>query len=60
MIVADDALYMKRRPSDLLYTSSLLESIDEPLRVKRIQDARMIRPRPRDFRKFDVTYTRLI
>jgi len=37
MIVANDALYTKRRPSDLPYTSPLLESIDEPLRIKRIQ-----------------------
>lgn len=36
MIVADDALYTKRRPSDLPYASPLLESIDEPL-VERIK-----------------------
>lgn len=37
MIVADDALYTKRRPSDLPYASPLLESIDEPLRIERIE-----------------------
>lgn len=44
MIVADDALYTKRRPPDLLYISLLLKSIDEPPEVKRIQNVRtMIR-----------------
>lgn len=42
MIVADEALYMKRRPSDLLYASLLLKSIDEPPEVNRIQNALMM------------------
>lgn len=32
MIVADDVLYTKRRPSDLLYVSPLLKSIDRAAR----------------------------
>jgi len=42
MIVADEALCTKRRPSDLLYASLLLESIDEPPEVNRIQNAWMM------------------